>query len=182
MLRLAQKPNQRTDASTGSTGVDMDVVESADAGSQSMDGGRPMTRTDASVASDAGMETSDAHVARLDMMPAPEDMGADKPDMGVFMGDGGNRAPDMLPPMPADAAAPSCDDLRQNGSETDVDCGGDCRPCSRGSMCRVADDCQSGVCSEGRCAEPTCDDGVQNGEESDVDCGPGCPPSSRRNV
>ena len=118
-----QKPNQRTDASTGSQASTW-TLESADAGSQSMDGGRPMTRTDASVASDAGMETSDAHVARLDTLPAPEDMGADKPDMGVFMGDGGNRAPDMLPPMPADAAAPSCDDLRQNGSETDVDCGG----------------------------------------------------------
>jgi len=47
----------------------------------------------------------------------------------------------------------TCDDGIQNGTETGVDCGGDCAPC------------------------PTCDDGIMNGEEEGVDCGgPDCPP------
>ena len=47
----------------------------------------------------------------------------------------------------------ACFDGIQNGTETGVDCGGDCAPC------------------------PTCDDGIQNGQETGVDCGgPDCAP------
>ncbi len=42
---------------------------------------------------------------------------------------------------------PTCTDGLLNGTETEVDCGGDCDPC------------------------PTCDDGIQNGDEEGVDCG-----------
>ncbi len=44
----------------------------------------------------------------------------------------------------------SCFDGIQNGTETGVDCGGDCVPC------------------------PTCSDGIQNGNETGIDCGGDC--------
>ncbi len=67
-----------------------------------------------------------------------------------------------------------CNDGVQNGTETDVDCGGaSCPSCPDLEMCKVASDCQSGVCTaaSGTCAAPTDTDGVQNGTETDVDCG-----------
>jgi hypothetical protein len=86
--------------------------------------------------------------------------------------------------------AATCDDLVQDGSETDVDCGGSCAPCALGRGCAVASDCASGACADGACVEclagaqcasgvcaghvcaaPACDDLVRNGTESDVDCG-----------
>src|SRR5215470_9173793 len=45
-------------------------------------------------------------------------------------------------PVPA-----SCMDQVQNGSETDVDCGGECPPCAVGLKCNVNSDCESGICS-----------------------------------
>ncbi|MEM6292135.1 MAG: hypothetical protein AAGA54_12745 [Myxococcota bacterium] len=75
---------------------------------------------------------------------------------------------------------PACDDGMQNGDETDVDCGGACDPCGPGDDCDGPEDCDSGVCEGGTCAEPSCDDGVQNGDETGLDCGgdtcEGCPP------
>jgi len=73
--------------------------------------------------------------------------------------------------------APTCDVGTIGGTETDVDCGGDCEPCDDGLGCAVADDCVSGVCGDDSlCAAPACDDGVMNGDESDVDCGGSCDP------
>ena len=76
------------------------------------------------------------------------------------------------------AAAPvnTCFDRVRDGDETDLDCGGSCRPCAGGSTCNVATDCQAGACNAGTCPEPSCSDGVQNGFETDVDCGWNCPP------
>jgi hypothetical protein len=69
-----------------------------------------------------------------------------------------------------------CADLKQNGTETDVDCGGvSCAACPDGDSCLVGTDCQSGTCTAGKCQGPRCDDGVKNGTESDVDCGGTCP-------
>lgn len=72
---------------------------------------------------------------------------------------------------------PRCDDDTRNGEETDLDCGGpDCPACPAQKECKLARDCQSQVCSAGRCAAPTCTDQVLNGQESDIDCGgPDCP-------
>jgi hypothetical protein len=80
--------------------------------------------------------------------------------------------------------APSCNDSKLNGNETDVDCGGgDCPACDHGKLCMNGSDCQSLVCScpasDPTCAMPTCqvgscDDGVMNGTEVAVDCGPTC--------
>jgi len=46
----------------------------------------------------------------------------------------------------------SCTDGIQNGTESDVDCGGsDCRPCFGGEACTAGTDCSSGVCNAGLC-------------------------------
>lgn len=53
----------------------------------------------------------------------------------------------------ADAGA-FCNDLRQNGDESDVDCGGSCTPCALGRRCVTAPDCEPGVCTAGACTAP----------------------------
>ncbi len=67
----------------------------------------------------------------------------------------------------------SCTDGAQNGTETDVDCGGSsCDPCADGLDCGAPSDCTSGYCNRGECVPlGTCADGARNGEETDVDCG-----------
>lgn len=77
-------------------------------------------------------------------------------------------------PPTDDASAPACDDRQRNGSETDVDCGGGCGPCTVGLACTTAGDCTTGVCTADRCQAAACDDGVKNGDETDVDCGNSC--------
>jgi plastocyanin len=69
----------------------------------------------------------------------------------------------------------ACTNGEEDGTETDVDCGGGCDPCSPGKSCIAGDDCLSGVCTGQKCQAPTCSDGVQNGSETDVDCGASCP-------
>lgn len=70
---------------------------------------------------------------------------------------------------------PDCDDDTENGSETDIDCGGDhCSECADGQGCKKGSDCESGVCKSGKCAASTCSDRVANGSETDVDCGGEC--------
>ena len=77
-----------------------------------------------------------------------------------------------------------CPDGLQNGSETDVDCGGSsCDPCDTDQGCLVASDCFHGDCgANDTCIAPTCNDGIQNqgdypagnNGETDVDCGGPC--------
>ena len=66
-----------------------------------------------------------------------------------------------------------CVDTIQNGTETDIDCGGQCPECDPGENCSVGADCTSGICTSGTCASPNCTDSVENGLETDVDCGGG---------
>jgi len=78
---------------------------------------------------------------------------------------------------------PGCDNLAQDGTETDIDCGGDCKPCTPGQICEVPRDCDSSICGDDlRCVGATCSDEVQNGDETARDCGggmcDGCPPGS----
>lgn len=76
------------------------------------------------------------------------------------------------------ACVPStCDNMKKDGTETDVDCGGpQCLGCPDGGACATPSDCMSGICKDGACEAPTCDDTVKNGEETDADCGgPACP-------
>src|SRR5690606_27704796 len=74
---------------------------------------------------------------------------------------------------------PGCTDKEQNGSETDVDCGGECPACNDDLKCKLGEDCRSGICAAvtstiNRCVEATCDDGEINGRESDLNCGGTC--------
>ncbi|MRG91259.1 hypothetical protein [Polyangium spumosum] len=65
-----------------------------------------------------------------------------------------------------------CDDGVKNGTETDVDCGGECIDrCGLGKACKVTADCAE-ACDNGVCV--SCFDGVKNGGEGDVDCGGIC--------
>ncbi len=79
-------------------------------------------------------------------------------------------------PVP-EAPAPTCSDMLENGSETDVDCGGGtCPDCGPGQGCLVANDCTTGICTGNLCQSPSCTDTIENGSETDVDCGGGtCP-------
>lgn len=69
-------------------------------------------------------------------------------------------------------APAGCYNKREDGDETDVDCGGDCDGCANGDNCLLGSDCDSGFCNaSNKCAEPRCDDSLKNGYETDVDCG-----------
>jgi len=55
-----------------------------------------------------------------------------------------------------------------------TDCGGRTgNPCGDGAACMTGTDCQSGLCTSGKCTAPpaTCEDGKKDGQETDVDCG-----------
>jgi hypothetical protein len=68
-----------------------------------------------------------------------------------------------------------CSDGVENGTETDVDCGGGaCPTCGTGKGCTVASDCESAKCSGGVCLAPTCTDTIKNGTETSIDCGGSC--------
>ena len=101
-------------------------------------------------------------------------------DVGEMCLVGGDCIELVCDPTTLTCSAPACDDVLQNGDETDVDCGGACgATCEVGEMCLVGGDCIEMVCDPGTstCAAPTCTDGAPNGNETDVDCGgPICPP------
>jgi hypothetical protein len=62
--------------------------------------------------------------------------------------------------------------LVKNQNETSVDCGGSCSTkCANGADCAIDADCQSQVCTNGKCAVPTCSDTKKNGNETGTDCG-----------
>ena len=66
----------------------------------------------------------------------------------------------------------SCSNDRQDGSETDIDCGGSCGPCGTGMNCTLNSDCISGLCNATDvCQAPSCDDNIKNQDETDIDCG-----------
>lgn len=67
-----------------------------------------------------------------------------------------------------------CFDRLLDGDESDLDCGGGCRSCEGGAVCRDAGDCETAGCDAGRCAAPSCTDGLRDGSETDVDCGSLC--------
>jgi len=71
-------------------------------------------------------------------------------------------------------ACVTCFDLKKDGTETDVDCGGTCSGCGPGGHCAGDADCAGASCVAGACA-PTCTDAVKNGDETDADCGGTCP-------
>jgi hypothetical protein len=74
---------------------------------------------------------------------------------------------------------PTCTDGIQDGTETDVDCGGPaCPACPPGEKCALDSDCITNACDAvtKTCAPNQCLDHRQDGIETDVDCGGGvCP-------
>ena len=50
----------------------------------------------------------------------------------------------------------SCSDGAQNGTETDVDCGGDCPPCDDGKACELDSDCVDGLLCNGTTGASVC--------------------------
>ena len=65
----------------------------------------------------------------------------------------------------------------QDGTETDVDCGGSCPQCSDQKSCSKNEDCQSNLCDPYTklCKSfTTCSNGYKDGTESDTDCGGQC--------
>lgn len=67
-----------------------------------------------------------------------------------------------------------CDDGIKNQDETDIDCGGSCKPCTDGMNCLSNSDCKGNYCHENSCRTPSCSDGIKNQGEEDVDCGGSC--------
>ncbi len=63
------------------------------------------------------------------------------------------------------------------GNDFTVDGGASCSrltmPCPNGGPCKGAEDCQSGLCTSGKCQAiaATCTNGSRDGTETDVDCG-----------
>jgi hypothetical protein len=67
-----------------------------------------------------------------------------------------------------------CLDHRQDGDETDADCGGGtCQGCAVGQACLLSQDCTFPACDALtlRCVSSQCSDHRLDGNESDVDCG-----------
>jgi hypothetical protein len=117
------------------------------------------TITDAAKKTDTSSGTTDAP-KKLDAFHAPDLSTSD----AIF---GDLNHPDA--PLP-----PTCSDTIKNGTETDVDCGGNtCSACDDEKSCLADTDCKSSVCDvfEETCSAPTCTDEVKNGAETDVDCG-----------
>jgi formylglycine-generating enzyme required for sulfatase activity len=85
--------------------------------------------------------------------------------------------PDAAADTGADAAA--CFNNAKDGTETDVDCGGQCKPCEVDKLCAKKEDCEPGLdCEvaevgkqEKKCRVGTCTDTAANGKETDVNCG-----------
>ncbi len=68
-----------------------------------------------------------------------------------------------------------CSNRLKDGSETDVDCGGNCESCAANKGCEKDEDCLSLVCSPTKkCQQPSCNDDKLNGDETDDDCGGAC--------
>ena len=74
--------------------------------------------------------------------------------------------------MADDSAVCECGNGVQDGSESDIDCGGtQCvLGCNDGLVCSEPSDCLSSLCSPTTML-CTCPDGILNNSETDVDCG-----------
>ena len=94
---------------------------------------------------------------------------------GTGSGDDGGAPPDLSAVPDLATQGGGCSDGKQNGDETDVDCGGSCgSKCASGKMGLRGTDCQAGSCLNNVCVAPmTCGNGKKDGDESDVDCGGG---------
>ncbi|MFO7710243.1 MAG: hypothetical protein R6V53_00595 [Candidatus Woesearchaeota archaeon] len=71
---------------------------------------------------------------------------------------------------------PECQNGKLDQGETEIDCGGPCKPCYT-CYDRIKNQGEEGVDCGGPCKPcPTCDDGIQNQGEQGIDCGGPCKP------
>ncbi len=69
----------------------------------------------------------------------------------------------------------ACSNKAKDGDESDIDCGGSCpKGCKKDKICRKDADCESKLCSNGKCGTASCTDELKNQDETDVDCGGSC--------
>ncbi len=69
----------------------------------------------------------------------------------------------------------ACSNKIKDGDESDTDCGGSCQKgCKKDRLCRKDADCESKMCSGGKCGTASCTDGLKNQDETDADCGGSC--------
>ena len=121
-------------------------------------------------------QSVEADLSRSDMMPVDMEL----IDMALL--DMESVDMELIDMEPLDRGSvdmepePTCDDLEHNGTETDVDCGGDCAPCAAELNCLRGSDCEHDVCLNNTCRAPSCFDDILNGQESDIDCGGSCAP------
>lgn len=125
-------PEPEADGSLQDVGGNADVTpDVADIGTLDV------TTTDSGTDADGGASNDATDDASGD---AATDTGSDAMSTDV--------APDLPPP-------PACDDLVQNGDETDVDCGGTvCPACPVGNACTGSTDCESLTCDQLQCVLP----------------------------
>ena len=72
----------------------------------------------------------------------------------------------------------TCSNNRKDGTESDIDCGGQCENCISGQSCYINSDCQSNFCDPTTklcIASDTCSNNILDVGESDIDCGGACP-------
>jgi hypothetical protein len=69
----------------------------------------------------------------------------------------------------------TCMNGMQDGTETDMDCGGACGPCDVGMKCNIKLDCKEALCDgvpgAKTCSAASCQDSQVNGDETYGDCG-----------
>jgi hypothetical protein len=156
--------------------------------------------------SDGGLLAFDAGPA--DASDAPDALENDRTQTGDDAdetgetgetGDAAGVTEDAIAEEPPSVTYPThCYDQVQNGTETDVDCGGDCAGCTLGQACVTNADCGIGAGCDAPNGGCTCDantrlcvynhcfDSKLDGDETGVDCGgsvcTGCGPGEPCNV
>lgn len=140
-------------------GMASSVAESTGSGSGAAGGGTTLCDSTSCPGSDTGCSKR----ACIDNACGfvNEDPGTTCTDEGGTVCDGGGRCVECVANgnCPANSIcldyachAPSCDDnIFQQSSETDIDCGNTCAPCDNGRMCLAGSDCKSTLCSGGFC-------------------------------
>ncbi len=164
-------------ADAGTDALAMDA--SGDGG---VDGGRDVGTLD-----DTGIDAGDVDAFvgdDADIDAAVEDTGIDAfvpEDAFVPIDVGTDVGIDAFVPIDVgtDAFVDPCTNGTQDGTETDIDCGGTCATnCANGDMCLVGGDCVSAFCNASMvCAASTCTDLMRGPGETDIDCGGSVCPS-----
>ena len=161
-----------------------------DLGGSAPDGGEDQASTDA-VAEAPAADASEAASSEPPGLEAGPDVS--EGDTGSDATSARDAPGDTAAPDAPEAGFPSwCDDNLQDGDETDVDCGGSCRPCGLAQSCLRDSDCGTwpgcdpvnGGCAcdalTQKCVYDHCSDHKLDRGETSIDCGggecPGCGP------